>query len=226
MSIFFVLALLAPVAAEPIVVDGPPDQHSADGTWRPGDGERNPAPKTLPKSWIPRADIPKDLIQSGRGGATEFVLDVGKGGEVIACTVTSSTATPPFDKLACSLLLERAQFSPALDETGQAVAGRYSSRVIWPKPQPRPNSFADTVSTMSFVVGADGVIRNCEFDEQGEPNRFFGDEGESPCDDTGTVEPFRDKDGHPVERGVRVRFSVELFDSPVGDASGPAPRHP
>ena len=69
-------------------------------------------------------DLPADLIDRWPRGATVFMrLRVDARGYVAECTVDRGTGDRTIDSAMCNLAHERLRFRPALNRSGQAVAG-------------------------------------------------------------------------------------------------------
>ena len=69
-------------------------------------------------------DFPRDLLQQWPQGATVFMrLRVDNRGYVSECTVDRGTGVPSIDSVVCNLAHDRLRFRPALNRSGQAVAG-------------------------------------------------------------------------------------------------------
>jgi protein TonB len=69
-------------------------------------------------------DFPRDLIEQGPGGATVFLrLRVDARGYVIGCDVIRGSGVASIDGAMCNLAHDRLRFRPALNRSGQPVAG-------------------------------------------------------------------------------------------------------
>lgn len=69
-------------------------------------------------------DIPRDLIEQWPRGATIFLrLRVDERGYVLECTVDRGSGVAAIDSTICNLAHDRLRFRPALNRSGQAVAG-------------------------------------------------------------------------------------------------------
>jgi protein TonB len=69
-------------------------------------------------------DLPADLLDRWPRGATVFMrLRVDARGYVAECTVDRGTGDRAIDSAMCNLAHERLRFRPALNRSGQAVAG-------------------------------------------------------------------------------------------------------
>lgn len=94
-------------------------------------------------TWISEADYPLAALEKGEQGAVRFQLEVDAEGRPGNCTITESSGSATLDAATCKMMLERARFSPARDEQGQAVRDTFSSRVLWKLPTmvPGPNGY-------------------------------------------------------------------------------------
>jgi periplasmic protein TonB len=69
-------------------------------------------------------DFPRDLLQQWPRGATVFLrLKVDTRGYVSECTVDRGTGIAAIDSVVCNLAHDRLRFRPAVNRSGQAVAG-------------------------------------------------------------------------------------------------------
>jgi periplasmic protein TonB len=69
-------------------------------------------------------DIPSTILDSWPRGATVFMrLRIDPQGYVSECTVDHGTGVPAIDSQMCNLARERLRYRPALNRSGQAVAG-------------------------------------------------------------------------------------------------------
>lgn len=69
-------------------------------------------------------DIPRDLIDRWPGGATVFMrLRIDARGYVAECTVDRGTGDRTIDGALCNIAHDRLRYRPALNRSGQAVAG-------------------------------------------------------------------------------------------------------
>ncbi len=104
-------------------------------TKEPPKGPTSPAkPKGNPGGWVTNDDYPTRAMREERQGTTGFRLTVSPDGRPTSCDITSSSGSPDLDSTACSLLMRRAKFSPALED-GKPVSGSWSSRFRWVIPE-------------------------------------------------------------------------------------------
>ncbi len=86
-------------------------------------------PTASPGTWITSSDYPKQLLMNGASALIEFALLVDDKGTPNFCTINPSGRPQKFDDAICSVLLERARFSPALDKAGKPVPDVWESRI-------------------------------------------------------------------------------------------------
>jgi protein TonB len=87
-------------------------------------------PKGDPSRWVTNDDYPTRAAREERQGTTGFRLSVGADGRPTGCDITSSSGSPDLDSTACSLLMRRAKFTPAMKD-GEATTGSWGSRFRW-----------------------------------------------------------------------------------------------
>ena len=79
-------------------------------------------------------DFPPDIVEQWPGRATVFMrLRVDARGYVSECTVDRGTGLPAIDARLCNVAHDRLRFRPALNRSGQAVAGWFG----YAQPAPR-----------------------------------------------------------------------------------------
>lgn len=102
---------------------------------KPAFTPRSARPLNAPGLWVSDADYPTGALQRGEQGVTGFALTIGPDGRVRDCTVTRSSGSAELDAATCAKVTQRARFAPASNETGDAVAGRYSNVIRWQIPE-------------------------------------------------------------------------------------------
>jgi TonB family protein len=93
-----------------------------------------PVPRNSPSQWITVEDYPSSAERDRREGTVAFRLSVGMDGRADNCVVTKSSGSEDLDAATCKAMMRRTKFNPALDATGNPVAGIYESRVSWKLP--------------------------------------------------------------------------------------------
>lgn len=200
--------VVPPTLPSVVVPSAPPPPQPP--VWKPGDGPRSPIPIGNAAGWLTPGDYPPEARRASVGGRSDFILDVGPDGRVTGCSIRSSSGSKILDDQACALVTRRARFFPALDDDGQPTTGTYANRVRWQPPRPRPNRFVNQTVVVEFTLGVDGVPRDCRDDVTGNGAGLAAPELRSPCSTVPRFEPFRDADGHPVERRVRIQTTTTV----------------
>ena len=91
-------------------------------------------PANDPGAWVLTSDYRSSWLNRGYEGTATFRLSIGANGRVQDCTITRSTGHGALDEATCKLVMRRARFNPAKDDTGTIVAGNYSSAIRWQIP--------------------------------------------------------------------------------------------
>lgn len=106
----------------------------AGGNGAGGGGEGAVEPPHLVTPVLSGRDLPSGLIDQWPRGATVFLrLRVDARGYVSECTVDRGTGVAAIDGVLCNLAYERLRFRPALNRSGEAVAGWFG----YAQPAPR-----------------------------------------------------------------------------------------
>ncbi len=109
---------------------------SGSGGNGPGGGGDNGVadPPHLVTPVLRGRDLPPDMLGEWPSRATIFLrLRIDARGYVSECTVDRGTGVPSIDSGICNLAHERLRFRPALNRSGQAVAGWFG----YAQPAPR-----------------------------------------------------------------------------------------
>lgn len=141
-AIVLAMAAAAPyIATEPVRLDlGDPVAALASGEEAPAPPPparmrpRPAYPRTMPGSWVTKADYPVPALAARQTGWTQYALLVGADGKPQRCKVMDSSGSDQLDFAACQAALRRASFWPALDQAGRAVPTVYAQRVRWALP--------------------------------------------------------------------------------------------
>jgi periplasmic protein TonB len=99
---------------------------SGSGGGGPGGGGEGgiAEPPHLMTPVLSGRDIPGEIFDQWPRGATVFMrLRVNARGYVSECTIDHGTGVPAIDSTLCNIAYERLRFRPALNQSGQAVAG-------------------------------------------------------------------------------------------------------
>ncbi|MDF8334128.1 TonB family protein [Novosphingobium cyanobacteriorum] len=169
-----------------------------------------PVPASNPGFWVTTEDYPARALREEREGVVRFALTVSAEGTPTGCEIVQSTGSPDLDTQSCALIMERARFTPATDKKGRPVEGTYRSSVRWVIPRTAEPPKAGTLE-FSFIVQPDGSMTDCKVvrmeGEATEEMKRKAD-GDGPCDKPASYDPYRDANGQPVARRVKVMFST------------------
>lgn len=156
-------------------------------------------PKTSPGSWVTTEDYPAEALRYEQEGAVAFRLVVDRSGKVSDCAVTASSGYPVLDAQTCSLVRQRALFTPARDINGEAVTGTYANRVRWVIPAvPAPQA---GYLVVSYTIDRNGNTSGCKIERR---------EGAAPdiCDDLPAKMEY--PPGEVPAKGKRVRLLTSI----------------
>ncbi len=90
-----------------------------------------PLPSNDPGAWILTEDYPIEELWAGVKGQTTFKLAIDASGKVAGCEIVESSGSATLDATTCTLVTQRAQFTPAKNAKDVSVAGTYTNRVNW-----------------------------------------------------------------------------------------------
>ncbi|MCM8731457.1 TonB family protein [Hephaestia sp. GCM10023244] len=90
-----------------------------------------PAPIGNPADWFAGDSYPPAAKAAGAEGRTGFAVDVDAKGRVTSCSITESSGTALLDSTTCALVVMNGRFSPAHDAAGKAIAGVWTSSMLW-----------------------------------------------------------------------------------------------
>ncbi len=85
-------------------------------------------------SYVSDEDYPTTAVRNEEQGTTRFRLAVGPDGRVRECTVTSSSGSSALDATTCKLMRQRAKFTPAKNDRGEATGDTVTSAIRWVLP--------------------------------------------------------------------------------------------
>lgn len=90
-----------------------------------------PARPIKPGTWLSDGDYPQTALLQRKAGQTDFRVTVGADGKPTACAVTLKSGTPALDERACTVIMRRGRFEPAIGTDGKPVPGLFASSVLW-----------------------------------------------------------------------------------------------
>ena len=186
---------------------------------------RAPLPDPAMVTLDAAAHYPPAALAARQEGDVGMMLSLDAAGKVIRCVVTESSMVRDLDTAACALMRSDGRFEPALDSAGTPVKSEVPAVFSWVLPrtagataEPAHRKFplsSPMAATMTIVVGADGIARDCKFSATGLPVGLPL-EG-NPCDMFGgsvRYIPFVDAAGKPVTRRVTMRAETIVEPEP------------
>lgn len=106
-------------------------------------------------------DYPSEALRLELQGRTEVRLTINANGRVQACQVIQSSGHDVLDQATCHIYQTRAEFRPARNREGRAVAGKIERRIVWRLPMENPGSFQPRVYRTEFLLHADRSVSDC-----------------------------------------------------------------
>ncbi len=140
----------------PRVTVAPPAVATADGIVQ------GPMPLNDQSQWVTTDDYPIEALRDLRSGITAVELMIDRTGTVSSCRIVSRSGSDSLDRAACMAIQERARFSPAVGIAGEAIASRFTKRVVWRIPDA-----VEPVPVEPGFMAASGVIARIHFDANG-----------------------------------------------------------
>lgn len=183
----------------------------------PGTG-KNPVPNGNPGLWVTTNDYPAAALREEREGMVGFSLTIGPNGRVGACSITSSSGSADLDLAACTLITQRARFTPAINEKGKPMAGRYANRVRWQIPSKGRNVAWNVPIpkqgqvNLTFIVDENGKPTNCTI--SGSP---MIESAKTPCDAGVTFQPYYNSQGERIAVKVQTSQTVNVTEENDAD---------
>lgn len=117
-------------------------------------------PLANPGTWVTDDDYPAAAARQNHQGTVAFQLTIDSSGLPAGCSVVQSSGFEELDQQVCSLMVQRARFSPARDASGKAIAAPYKGRFTWRMEQ-NETVFRPGSNRAEFELSADNVLRNC-----------------------------------------------------------------
>jgi TonB family protein len=74
---------------------------------------------------------PKESLDNGEQGTVFYHVKIGSRGRPTDCEVTQSSGYDRLDLATCTMLMDRAVFTPARDHRGRATRSTYDGKVVW-----------------------------------------------------------------------------------------------
>ncbi len=92
------------------------------------------------ETWILADDYPAAALAARAEGTSALTWDVTAEGKAENCVVTASSGSADLDQAACTLIVERARYAPALDRKGRPTRSHAGRRVRWVLPIEQPDT--------------------------------------------------------------------------------------
>jgi TonB family protein len=74
---------------------------------------------------------PKESLANGEQGTVFYHVKIDSRGRATDCEVTQSSGYDRLDMATCTMLMDRAQFTPSRDGSGRATRSTYDGKVVW-----------------------------------------------------------------------------------------------
>ncbi|WJY18501.1 TonB family protein [Alteriqipengyuania flavescens] len=152
------------------------------------------------------ADYPVEAWRRGEEGSVAFALSYDSSGRVTGCEIRQSSGSASLDAATCPLLYKRAVIR--FDGGWDGQAGTLEKTHVWRRREPDIEVF-DLV--VAVTIGRDGTATDCEIiAASGQLPRGMSDNfARGDCLPSGQSAPYRDANGEPEERRLKLSFSVE-----------------
>jgi TonB family protein len=147
-------------------------------------------------------DYPPVAIREGQSGTTVVSFDVGIDGRVSDCGITQTSGSTALDDQSCALIRERFIYKPAKGPNGKPTTDARTQRVTWRLPEDASGQQGYDL-TFSYIVGVDGVARDCKAEGQPAPPVPTAEQ----CAKAGGGKAMLGDDGSPVAAKVVERHS-------------------
>lgn len=121
-------AMREPVAALQACVDDLMNDWGIDAREQVS-ATRHAEPTSDPQDWLGKGDYPREMLRIGMGGFVRLRLLVDESGRATKCIATASNQV--LSNSTCLAVMERASFTPALDEAGDPMTGLYIANVVY-----------------------------------------------------------------------------------------------
>jgi TonB family protein len=74
---------------------------------------------------------PKESLANGEQGTVFYHVRIDSRGRPTDCEVTQSSGYERLDVATCSMLMDRARFTPGRDERGHVSRSTFDGKVVW-----------------------------------------------------------------------------------------------
>ena len=73
----------------------------------------------------------KESLANGEQGTVRYHVKIDARGRATDCEIVESSGFERLDLATCTMLMDRAQFTPAHDERGHGTRSTYDGKVVW-----------------------------------------------------------------------------------------------
>jgi TonB family protein len=74
---------------------------------------------------------PKESLANGEQGVVAYHVRIDSRGRPTDCEITQSSGYERLDMATCSMLMDRAEFTPGRDARGRATRATFDGKVVW-----------------------------------------------------------------------------------------------
>jgi protein TonB len=74
---------------------------------------------------------PKESLARGEQGVVHYHVLIDTRGRATECSITESSGFSRLDLATCEMLMDRAQFTPTVTDSGRRRRSTYDGKVIW-----------------------------------------------------------------------------------------------
>ena len=139
-------------------------------------------------------DYPPAAMRAGAQGVTAVTFDIGPDGRVHDCGISVSSGSVMLDNQSCALLTERFTYKPARGANGKFATETRTQRIKWQFPEGKAPWIEPYTLTLSYVLSADGIARDCQSSGSPKPGPFTTEQ----CAAAGNNVAFKDGTGKAV----------------------------
>lgn len=178
-------------------------------------------------------DYPLEALKANEQGSVGVAINVDGTGRVADCAVEASSGSTALDTQTCQLILQRAKFAPARDDSGNAVSSIFHQRYRWALEQSDAGSAKADMShifssddyppaavlmhhegttAVRLSIDTDGKVADCVVEESSGSSLL----DRKTCSIFRTRARFtaaRDRQGKPVPDTYRERITWRIEDA-------------
>lgn len=179
----------------------------------------NAGPRAVFDRWAPfyAGDYPAEAYANKQEGTVFYQIQVDAKGAASDCKVIEGSGIAVLDDATCPALMRVAAFEPALDAAGKPIASIFEGVADWEIKEPE---FQNMVIDVQYRATKEGKHTDCVVNTAtgGLPDNFQN----QPCPKATSKAAYRNEQGIPVDRDVRLKFVVEVTDPSSDTTTDPA----